>query len=169
MRPPEEIDVDLKEFFLKQKQAAYKNSLKVFQAIPPDQLGWRPAQDMLSLGQIVRHVGMSEAGVRRVALENVWEYYEKRVPLGLFKLLGEITSLNEEMAALERTHQETLAAVETFPIERWEEERRNDAFGVHTKVAVMLFGINEHNSHHRAQVGTYLHLLTGKRASHYAL
>ena len=161
--------MDLKEFFLKQKQATYKNSLKVFQSIPPDQLGWRPAEDMLSLGQIVRHVGMSEAGVRRVALENGWEYYEKRVPLGLFKLLGEVTSLAAELSALERIHQETIAAVEAFPIERWEEERSNDAFGVRTKVAVMLFGINEHQTHHRAQVGTYLHILTGKRASHYAL
>jgi uncharacterized damage-inducible protein DinB len=161
--------MDLKEFFLKQKQATYKNSLKVFQAIPPDQLRWRPAADMLSLGQIVRHVGMSEAGVRRVAIENVWEYYEKRVPLGLFKLLGEVTSLAEEIGTLERVHQETIAAVEAFPLERWQEERRNDSFNVHTKVAVMLFGINEHHTHHRAQVGTYLHLLTGQRASHYAL
>jgi len=161
--------LDLKEFFLKQKQATYQNSLKVFQAIPPDQLGWRPAEGMLSLGQIVRHVGMSEAGVRRVAIENVWEYYERRVPLGLFKLLGEVTSLADEMALLEQIHQQTMSAVEAFPIDRWEEERRNDAFNVHTKVAVMLFGINEHNTHHRAQVGTYLHLLTGRRASHYAI
>lgn len=161
--------MDLKEFFLKQKLATYKNSLKVFQAIPPDQLGWRPAEGMLSLGQIVRHVGMSEAGVRRVALENVWEYYEKRVPLGLFKLLGEVTSLKEELAALEQVHQETVTAVEAFPTERWEEERKSDAFSVRAKVAVMLFGINEHNAHHRAQVGTYLHILTGQRVSHYAL
>ena len=161
--------MDLKEFFLKQKQATYKNSLKVFQAIPTDQIGWRPAEDMLSLGQIVRHVGMSEAGVRRVAIENVWDYYDKRVPLGLFKLLGEVTSLADELALVEQIHQETMTAVERFPIERWQEERRNDDFNVRTKVAVMLFGINEHNTHHRAQVGTYLHLLTGQRASHYAL
>lgn len=161
--------MDLKEFFLKQKQATYKNSLKVFQTIPPDRLDWRPAADMLSIGQIVRHVGMSEAGVRRVALENVWEYYEKRVPLGLFRLLGEVTSLEDEMAALQKVHEETMTAVEAFPIERWQEERSNDAFGVRTRVAVMLFGINEHHTHHRAQVGTYLHLLTGQRASHYAL
>ena len=36
-------------------------------------------------------------------------------------------------------------------------------------IAVMLFGINEHHAHHRAQVGVYLHMLTGQRASHYAL
>ncbi len=161
--------MDLKEFFLKQKQATFKNSLKVFEAIPPDQLDWRPAKDMLSLGQIVRHVGMSEAGVRRVAIENVWDYYEKRVPLGLFNLLGEVTSLPDELALLEQIHKETMAAVEAFPLERWTEERSNEAFGVRAKVAAMLFGINEHNTHHRAQVGTYLHLLTGQRVGHYAL
>ena len=57
--------MDLKEFFLKQKQATHKNNLKVFEAIPPDQLGWRPADGMLSLGQIVRHVWMAEEGIRR--------------------------------------------------------------------------------------------------------
>jgi uncharacterized damage-inducible protein DinB len=161
--------LDLKEFFLKQKQAAFKSSLKVFEAIPPDQLDWRPAEGMLSLGQIVRHVGMSEAGVRRAALESVWEYYEKRVPLGLFALLGEVRSLADELARLRQIHQETLAAVEAFPIERWEEERKNNAFSIRTRVAVMLFGINEHHAHHRAQAGVYLHMLTGERVSHYAL
>ena len=78
--------------------------------------------------------------------------------------------LKQKQATLvEQIHQKTMTAVERFPIERWQEERRNDDFNVRTKVAVMLFGINEHNTHHRAQVGTYLHLLTGQRASHYAL
>lgn len=161
--------MDLREFFLKQKRAAYKNTLKVFEAIPADRLDWRPAEGMLSLGQIVRHVWMSEEGVRRAAIENVWEYYEKRVPLGLFKLLGEAASLPDELARLEQVHRDTLAAAEAFPLERWEEERKNDAFNIRTKAAVMLFGINEHHTHHRAQAGTYLHLLTGRRASHYAL
>jgi uncharacterized damage-inducible protein DinB len=33
----------------------------------------------------------------------------------------------------------------------------------------MLFGITEHQIHHRAQVGTYLRVLTGQRASPYPL
>jgi len=33
----------------------------------------------------------------------------------------------------------------------------------------MLFGIIEHEIHHRAQVGAYLHILTGTRASAYVL
>ena len=161
--------MDLKEFFFKQNEAAHQSDLQVFSKIPEEKLGWSPAAGMLTLGEIVRHVGMSEEGVRRVALFDDWSYYQKRVPLGLSGILGEVTSLREELKYLDRIHQDTLREVGEFPIERWQEERANDAFHVRRKVAVMLYGINEHHAHHRAQAGTYLHILTGKRASHYAL
>ena len=161
--------MDLKAFFLRQKQAAHQSSLKVLSAIPPDQLAWRPSEGMLSLGEIARHVWMSEEGVRRVAFEERWDYYDKRVPQGLFAILGEVGSLSEELASLERVHQETMTAAEAFPLDRWQDERKNERFNIKRTVAVMLFGINEHHAHHRAQVGVYLHMLTGQRASHYSL
>lgn len=159
--------MDIKEFFPKQKQATHQGSLGVFDRIPPDQIGWRPAEGMLSLGEIVRHLWTSEEGVRRAALEGKWDYYERRIPQGLFALLGEVKSLAEELAQMEKVHQETLQAVGAFPLDRWEEERTNERFNIRRRVAVMLFGIIEHQIHHRAQVGVYLHLLTGQRASPY--
>ena len=161
--------MDLKKFFLKQKQATYKNCLKVFESIPSGKLDWSPAEGMLSLGEIVRHTWMSEEGVRRVAVDNRWDYYEKRVPLGLAGILGEVTSLEDELKRLHEVNQATLAAASEFPLDRWDDVRREDRFNVRTKVAVMLFGINEHQAHHRAQAGVYLHLITGTRVSHYAL
>lgn len=159
--------MDIKEFFLKQKQATHQGSLGVFARIPPDQIGWRPAEGMLSLGEIVRHLWTSEEGVRRAALEGKWDYYERRIPQGLFAVLGEVKSLAEELAQMEKVHQETLQAVGAFPLDRWGEERTNERFNIRRRVAVMLFGIIEHQIHHRAQVGVYLHLLTGQRASPY--
>jgi len=161
--------MDLKTFYLKEKQAVHEGTLTVYQKIPQDHLDWRPAEGMLSLGQITRHSWMSEEGVRRVALENNWEYYAKRVPLGLSGILGEVRSLGEELAQIERVHQETVRAVEALPLERWEELRENPQFNIRRNVAVLLFGLNDHLVHHRAQVGTYLHILTGQRASPYAL
>jgi len=161
--------MDLKEFWLKQNEAAYQSDLKVFSMILEEHIHWRPAEGMLTLGQLVRHVGMSEEGVRQVALLGDWSYYEKRVPLGLSGILGEITSIQQELRYLERVHQDTLRKVAEFPIQHWDEERVNDAFHIRRRVSVMLYGINEHHAHHRAQAGTYLHILTGKRASHYAL
>ncbi|MGH9357314.1 MAG: DinB family protein, partial [Terriglobia bacterium] len=75
--------MDLKEFFLKQKQATYDGAVKVFAKIPSRQLAWKPAPDVLSLGEIVRHVWTSEEGARRMALNGDWSYFEKRVTLGL--------------------------------------------------------------------------------------
>ena len=164
--------VDLKQFFIKQKQAVHRGTLDVFGKIPPEQLDWRPAEGLLSLGEIVRHTWMSEEGLRSAALDGDWSYFEERVPMGLPGFLaarGRLESLAAEISQLERANQETLRRVADFPLERWEEERHHDAFNIHRRVSVMLFGLNEHQIHHRAQVGTYLHVLTGRKASPYAL
>ena len=161
--------MDLKEFFLKQKQATYEGVVKVFTKIPSNQLAWRPVSSVLSLGEIVRHVWMSEEGSRRMALNGDWSYFEKRVPLGLEAVLGEVRLLDDEMRQLARVHEETLRDVRAFPLERWDEERVHEGFKMRRKVAVALFGINEHQIHHRGQVTTYLRILTGERASAYDL
>ncbi len=159
--------MDLKEFFLKQKQATYDGVVKVFAKVPPDQLGWKPAPSVLSLGEIVRHVWMSEEGMRRIALTGDWSYFEKRIPLGLKVILGEIWSLDGEMRQLARVHDDTLRDVRAFPTERWDEERVHEAFNYRRTATAVLYAINEHQIHHRAQVTTYLRILTGERASAY--
>ncbi len=161
--------MDIRELFLKQKQATHQATLGVLAKIPSDRVEWRPAEGMLSLGEIARHMWMSEEGLRNSALGGRWDYYEKRIPRGLFNILGEVKSLEPELARLEEVHQETLRAAAEFPVERWHEERINEQFNIRRKVFVMLFAINEHQIHHRAQVGVYLHILTGQRASPYAV
>ena len=135
-------EMDIKELFLKQKQATHQATLGVLTKIPPNRVDWRPEEGMLSLGEIVRHIWMSEEGVRNSALEGRWDYYEKRIPQGLFSILGEVKSVEQETAKIEEVHQETLHAVAEFPLERWEEERVNNEFKIRRKVFVMLFGIN---------------------------
>ena len=82
--------MNLKDFFLVQKKSQHQATLAVYGKIPPDRLDWRPAEGMLTLGQIARHAWRSEEGTRRIALENDWSYYETRIPLGLFAVLGEV-------------------------------------------------------------------------------
>jgi uncharacterized damage-inducible protein DinB len=159
--------MDLKEFFLKQKQATHEGVVKVFSKIPPEQMGWRPAPGMLSLGEMARHVWVSEEGARHMALRGNFGYYEKRIPGGLEAVLGEVESLESELGHIEKVHQETLREVSDFPVERWNEERFHEALNIRRPVGVVLFGINEHHIHHRAQVSTYIHILTGQKASPY--
>lgn len=151
--------MDVKALFLKQKDAVRRQTRQVLEAVRADQLGWRPEKEAISMGEMLRHIWMSEEGVRRVALEGDFSYYEARIPQGLRAVLGTLGSLEEEKENLERVHGETLALVSVFPLERFEEERAHDALGYRRKVYAVLFGITEHEIHHRAQLMTYLRLL----------
>lgn len=149
----------LQEFFLKQKEAIRARSREVFAMLRPEHFGWRPEKDALSVGEMLRHLWVSEEGVRRVALEGNFTYYEKRIPQGLRAVIGTPSALAAELEQIERVHLETLAAVRAGPAERFEEERVHGALGFRRKVGVILFGINEHEIHHRAQLMTYLRML----------
>lgn len=159
--------MDIKQLFLLQKQAEHAGTISVYEKIPPDHLDWRPAEGMLTLGQMARHVWKSEEGTRRVALENDWSYYQTRIPQGLLAILGEVKSLDEELREMKRVHEETLSAAAAFSLERWDEPRENSTFNFKWTAGVVLFRIIEHQIHHRAQVGTCLRILTGQRASPY--
>ncbi len=151
--------MDLKEFFLKQKEAIRGRTRQVTGMIRPEYLDWRPEKDALTVGEMLQHLWVSEEGVRRVALEGNFGYYETRIPKGLRAVLGKQGTLEEALANLERVHRETLDAVQQFPFERWEEERVREDLGFRRKIRVILLGINEHEIHHRAQLMTYLRML----------
>ena len=151
--------MDIKEFFLKQKEAIRARTREVTGMLRAEHLGWRPEKGALSVGEMLRHMWVSEEGVRRVALEGNFAYYETRIPQGLHAVIGQPGSLEEELANLERVHRETLAAVAAWPLERWDEERAHSGLGFRRKIGVTLLGINEHEAHHRAQLMTYLRML----------
>jgi uncharacterized damage-inducible protein DinB len=151
--------MDLREFFLKQKEAIRVRSRQVFGMVRPEQMNWRPEKGALSMGEMLRHIWVSEEGVRRVALDGDFAYYEKRIPGGLGAVLGNLEALENELHNLERVHQETLRAVAEFPLERWEEERVHAGLGFRRKAGIILMGINEHEIHHRAQLMTCLRIL----------
>lgn len=149
----------LQEFFLKQKRAIRKRSEEVFPLLRPGDMIWRPANDALNIGEMLRHLWVSEEGVRRVALDGNFAYYEARIPGGLPAVLGVPGSLETELASIDRVHRETLEAVKAKPIEIFDEERAHSALGFRRKVSVILFGINEHEVHHRAQLMMCLRML----------
>jgi len=149
----------LQDFFLKQKEAVRGRSQEVFALIRSEHMDWKPEQGALSVGDMLRHLWVSEEGVRRCALEGDFSYFETRVPQGLRAVMGFPGSLDEELKQIARVHRETLDAVAALPLEMFEIERANPALGFRRKVAVILFGINEHEVHHRAQLMTYLRML----------
>jgi uncharacterized damage-inducible protein DinB len=149
----------LQEFFLKQKQAVRARSQEVFALLRPGQMEWKPEKNALSVGDMLRHLWTSEEGVRRCALEGNFAYFETRIPKGLQAVMGMPGSLEDELKSIARVHQDTLAAVSACPLSIFEEERAKPALGFSRKVAVILYGMNEHEVHHRAQLMTYLRML----------
>jgi uncharacterized damage-inducible protein DinB len=151
--------MEFREIFLKQKEATHKRTLEVLASVRPEHMDWRPEKDALSIGEMLQHLWVSEEGVRRVALEGDFSYYETRVPKGLRATLGTPSTLDQNRAHLDRVYADTVAAVAACPAEVFEEERVRPDFGFRRKVWVILLGINEHEVHHRAQLSTYLRLL----------
>jgi len=149
----------LHQFFLKQKEAIRARSRDVFAMLRPEHMSWRPEDGALNVGELLRHMWVSEEGVRRCALSGDFTYYEIRVPRGLHAVMGTPGTLDEEIRTLERVHRETVAEVSALSEAAFDEERYNAELGFRRKVAVILFGINEHEIHHRAQLMTYLRML----------
>lgn len=151
--------MDFRDLFLKNKEVIRRRTRQVAGMIRPEQFSWRPEKEALSVGEMLRHMWMSEQGVRRVALDGNFAYYETRIPQGLRAVLGAPTTLPQEIESLEQVHAETLAAVATAPEEVFEVERNHEGLGYRRKVYVILMGILEHEIHHRAQLMTYLRIL----------
>ena len=151
--------MSVKEIIVKQKEAIRGRTRQVVAMVRPEHLTWQPEKSALSIGEMLRHMWMSEEGVRRIALEGNFAYYEKRIPQGLRAVLGTPGALEVELQNLDRVHGETLAAVSAFPLERFDEERIHEGFDYRRKVWAILLGINEHEIHHRAQLMTYLRIL----------
>lgn len=149
----------LQEFFLKQKKAIRKRSEDAFALLRPEHIEWRAAPEALSIGEMLRHLWVSEEGVRRVALDGNFAYYEARIPGGIGAVLGTVESLEEELSNIARVHEETLRAVAAMPAGRFDEERAHAGLGFRRKAGVILFGINEHEIHHRAQLMMCLRML----------
>src|SRR5262245_52782704 len=150
--------MDVKDLFLKQKAAIRARSEQVFPMIRAEHMDWRPEAGALTLGEMLQHLWVSEEGVRRVALDGNFAYYETRIPQGLRATLSS-RALEENLANLARVHGETLEAVRALPLEKFEEERTHKGLGFRRKIGIILFGINEHEIHHRAQLMTYLRML----------
>jgi uncharacterized damage-inducible protein DinB len=151
--------VDLKELFLKQKQTLRSRTRQVLDLLKPEDMSWRPIAGALSVGEMLRHLHTSEQGVRRVALDSDFAYYEARIPGGLPAVVGTPGTLKDELSAIDRVHEDTLALVAQFPLEWFDQERVHSGLGFRRKVYVVLMGINEHEVHHRAQLMTYLRML----------
>ena len=151
--------MDLRTMLIANKEAIRAKTRTLFPKIPADKLTWAPEAKALTLGQIMRHLAQSEAGMLDVVRKGSWWYLDERVGPTLTSYVGPATDKDAEIKRLEDAHTATLAFVKDAPEEVLEREYRYERLNRAMKGWQVILGMAEHEAHHRGQIATYLRLL----------
>lgn len=157
------------DWLVKLKEETFARSMRVAPLCPRDQLMWAPAAGALTLGQLLRHMHRAELNRMRVMTGeiDVNEYYRLRHgDRTLEAMLGEVTDLEAELAAMRAAHAYTLDALRRMTDA---DLAKPVAWSKGQQIPRMAFFILfvEHDAHHRGQLATYLRLLGVPNAKPY--
>ncbi len=159
--------MDLRAVLIANKEAVRAKTRNLYPKIPADRMTWAPDAKALTLGQLLRHLHMSEAGLVDVLRTGKWWYLEERIGPQLTDYVGPATNKDAEIAKLEEVHAATIAFLRDAPEEVLEREYRSERLNRALKGWAIILGTAEHESHHRGQVATYLRLLGDPTPSPY--
>jgi hypothetical protein len=137
---------------------AYQPALKMIGMVPADKLGWRPAPNFMSLGQLICHLsdGLGE-GLRWLTTGN-WPTMEEMAEGMKLENLPTCT-VAEARAKLEKdqtTLREVLAGISP---EDFAQRVVTVPWGAGGKLEKMALYFREHFTNHKQQLFTYLKLL----------
>jgi uncharacterized damage-inducible protein DinB len=128
-----------------------ERTLRVARCIPPDKLDWTYAPGHFTLGDLLRHLAISE---RYMWAENVLGRPSRYTSHG--KEFGETYS--EVMALLERLHTESLQLFAQLTDEDLQKKCKTPG-GTEIATWKWLRAMTEHEAHHRGQIYMYLGML----------
>ncbi|HEY7676055.1 MAG TPA: DinB family protein [Candidatus Methylomirabilis sp.] len=159
--------MDMRTLLIANKEAVRARTRNLFPKIPADKMTWAPDPKALTLGQLIRHVRLSEAGLLDVVRKGSWWYLEERIGPALTSYVGPATDKDAEIKQFEDVHAATIAFVREAPEEVLEREYRSERLNRTLKGWALILGIAEHEAHHRGQMATYLRLLGDPTPSPY--
>jgi uncharacterized damage-inducible protein DinB len=116
-------------------------------AVPDDKLDWRPREGMFTLRELASHIAEAQVALARSALAGS----AQKANLNLSN-----SGIEEIVSALDRHHDELVSEVSKFTLEQLNEEI--EFHGRKLRRKVLLYGMTEHEIHHRGQLFTYLRL-----------
>lgn len=158
---------EMRTLLIANKEAVRAKTRNLFPKIPGDKMTWAPHPKALTLGQLLRHLHQSEAGLVDVLRTGKWWYLEERIGPELTDYVGPATDKDAEVARLEEVHAATIAFLRGAAEEALHREYRSQRLNRAMQGWAIILGTAEHESHHRGQIATYLRLLGDPTPSPY--
>ncbi|MFN0110307.1 MAG: DinB family protein [Blastocatellia bacterium] len=126
----------------------HKQTTKIMAAAPNDKYDWKPADSAMTMGELMNHLWIAEAGLIAAAKTGV---FPTEAP-------PQIKDTAELIAAFDKTHEEAIATA--MSLTEAELAETVAPFGPDKAMprSVLLNLTLEHEIHHRGQLYTYLRI-----------
>jgi uncharacterized damage-inducible protein DinB len=138
------------ETFLNTAAARFRATRRAIEAIPADQLDFRPTPDIMTARELAIHIignyGFLAAGMG----ENRWSLESFSVP-------GSLGSTEQLLTAFDAVYEGFRRQLDSFPDDGFQLVVK--PFGVEQKISEMARDVAEHEIHHRGQLYVYLRLM----------
>lgn len=151
--------MSLRQALIDHKNSVRARTMPIIQRVTQQMLNWRPTDGVLSVGQLIHHIGQADMAWLKV-LRRDWEldeFLSVRLTMDLPAVIGEVTNLTDEVQSLEITHQELINWIAAQSDEQLMEVYQGHTWSLTAQQIIL--GLCEHESHHRGQLVTYLRLL----------
>ncbi|TXF88165.1 hypothetical protein FUA23_16115 [Neolewinella aurantiaca] len=131
-------------------------TMEALATIPDDKLSYRPTENQMSVQEQIQHIAGNIYGLSRRFLDHQPPGFDEE-KLGA-KLSAQTLNRKELTNLLSDAYAFGAAAVQNLPEERWNEPVSNFFAGPKSR-RVVIYLLQDHATHHRAQLLIYMRLL----------
>jgi len=135
------------EHFVSNWNRIHKQTSRALEAATDDKLDWQPKEGMFTLHELLCHMPEAEHFIVSLVLDGLIEERE-------FDLSE--SSVSEIVQSFNANHDQLAEEVSKLTLDQLNEEI--EAFGRKMRRVVLLWGMTEHEIHHRGQLMTYYRL-----------
>jgi uncharacterized damage-inducible protein DinB len=131
-------------------------TMEALTSIPDEKLSFRPTENQMSAQEQIQHIAGNIYGLSRRFLDYQPDNFDEEA---LSKKLSAETLTRKELTnLLSNAYAFGAAAITNLPEERWNEEVSNFFAGPKSR-RVIIYLLQDHATHHRAQVLIYMRLM----------
>ena len=147
-----------KDDFYQYSIDAFRPAETMLKMIPPDKLDWKPAENFMSMGQLICHLGDGIGAELRMAMENS---FPKPGETGGMPELAKLPTctVQEALAKLEKDKSTLRTILEGVTEEEFATKIVSVPWGWQSNMERMALNFRDHFVHHKMQLFTYLKLL----------